>query len=87
MFTDDRSAAVLAALPGLEIEPATVRTVSCPRPTRSPPASTRPWRKRSALLAAGAAGVNLSGLASARGTAFAASVQAEIGTRIRDGSR
>jgi methylenetetrahydrofolate reductase (NADPH) len=41
-----------------------------------------------ALLAVpGVVGVNLSGLASARGAAYAADVQAEIGLRIRAGER
>lgn len=86
VFTDDRSAAVLAALPGLEIEPTVVRGVlSAADPVAA--GIDAAVAEAEALLAAGAAGVNLSGLASARGTAFAASVQAEIGARIKDGSR
>ena len=67
VFTDDRSAAVLAAL-GTEIDPATVRTVlSAADPVAA--GIDAAVAEAQALLAAGAAGVNLSGLASARGTA------------------
>ena len=57
-------------------------------PTRSPPAS-RPRRgeARALLAIPGVAGVNISGLASARGYEFAAQVKAELAQRIREGGR
>lgn len=83
VYTDPRSAAVLTGLPGLEIEPATVDEVlSAPDPVAA--GIDAAVREALALLAVdGVAGVNLSGMASARGTAYAASVQAEIGQRIK----
>ena len=81
VFTDARSAAVLAALPGLEIEPATVREVLSSADPVAAGINAAVAEAR-ALFEAGVAGVNLSGMASERGTAFAASVQAEIGRRI-----
>ena len=41
----------------------------------------QPW-----LAIPGVAGVNISGLASARGHAFAARIKAELAARIREGS-
>jgi methylenetetrahydrofolate reductase (NADPH) len=84
VFTDERSAAVLTALPGLEIDPAMVHQVlAAPDPVAAGIAAA--VREALALLAVdGVVGVNLSGMASARGTAYAAAVQAEIGQRIRD---
>jgi 5,10-methylenetetrahydrofolate reductase len=83
VFTDARSAAVLTGLPGLEIDPAAVEAVT----TAPDPVATgieMALAEARALLAIdGVAGVNLSGMASARGTAYAAQVQAEIGHRIR----
>lgn len=83
VFTDARSAAVLTALPGLEIDPAAVDAVV----TATDPVATgielAVAEARSLLAIEGVVGVNLSGMASARGTAYAAEVQAEIGHRIR----
>ncbi|SDT39534.1 5,10-methylenetetrahydrofolate reductase [Friedmanniella luteola] len=85
VFTDERSAAALAALPGLELDRAAVAAVLA-RPDPVEAGIRVAVAEARALLAVeGVAGVNLSGLASGRGTAFAADVQAEIGTRIRDG--
>ncbi|WP_375430034.1 hypothetical protein [uncultured Friedmanniella sp.] len=84
VYTDERSAAVLTALPGLEIEPTTVAAVlAAPDPVAA--GVEVAVAEAEALLAVpGVVGVNLSGLASARGPAYAADVQAEIGVRIRD---
>ena len=86
VLTDERSAAALAALPGLELDAAAVSAVlDAPDPVEAGIRSA--VAEALALLAVeGVAGVNLSGLASGRGTAFAADVQAEIGTRIRAGA-
>lgn len=87
VYTDERSAAVLTALPGLEIEPTTVAAVmAAPDPVAAGIAAA--VAEAEALLAVpGVVGVNLSGLASSRGTAYAADVQAEVGLRVRDGMR
>jgi 5,10-methylenetetrahydrofolate reductase len=87
VYTDERSASALTALPGLEIDPDTVRSVVA---AADPVAAgiEAAVREALALLAVpGVAGVNLSGMASARGTAYAAAVQAEIGHRIRASAR
>ena len=85
VFTDEPSAVVLSALPGLELDPAAVRPVL----TASDPIEagiTAAVREAKALLAVpGIAGVNLSGLGSARGYQYAAAVKAELARRIREG--
>jgi 5,10-methylenetetrahydrofolate reductase len=82
VYTDARSANVLDALPGLEIEPASVRAVlAAPDPVAAG-IDAAVAEARALLGIAGVAGVNLSGMASDRGTAFAAAVQAEIGRRL-----
>ncbi len=84
VFTDERSAAVLAALPGLALDPDAVRRVlGAPDPVAA--GIDAAVGEAAALLAIdGVAGVNVSGLASARGVADAAAIQAEIGHRIRE---
>lgn len=86
VYTDDRSAAVLQALPGLEIEPATVSAVLAAADPVAAGIEAALAEARRLLSIEGVAGVNLSGLASARGPAYAAAVQAEIGRRIRSGA-
>lgn len=83
VYTDERSAAVLTRLPGLEIDPATVAGVlGSADPVAAGIAAA--VAEAGALLAVpGVVGVNLSGMASGRGTAYAADVQAEIGLQIR----
>ena len=83
VYTDARSAGVLNALPGLEIEPATVQAVLAADDPVAAGIEAAVTEARALLGIAGVAGVNLSGMASDRGTAFAAAVQAEIGHRIR----
>jgi len=84
VFTDERSAAVLSALPGLELDPASVQAVlGAPDPVEAGIAAA--VQEAKALLAVpGIAGVNLSGLASARGYQFAATIKAELARRIRE---
>ena len=83
VFTDARSAAALAALPGLELDPARVEAVV----TADDPVGagiTSAVETAAALLdVAGVAGVNLSGMASARGVLAAAEIQAEVGRLLR----
>jgi len=83
VYTDEPSAVVLSALPGLELDPAAVRAVvDSPDPVEAGIAAA--VREAAALLAIpGVAGVNLSGMASARGYQYAASVKAESARRIR----
>jgi methylenetetrahydrofolate reductase (NADPH) len=87
VFTDEPSAAVLHALPGLELDPAIVQAVlASPDPVEAGIAAA--VREAAALLAIpGVAGVNLSGPGSARGCQYAATVKAELARRIRDEQR
>lgn len=84
IFTDARSAAVLTGLPGLELDPAVVRGVlERPDPVRAGiDAAAR--EARALLDIPGVAGVNISGVASARGYEFAAKVKAELADSIRE---
>ena len=84
VYTDERSAAVLTALPGLEIEPATVASVLSAADPVAAGVDVAVAEAQSLLAVEGVVGVNLSGMASARGTAYAAAVQAEIGRRVRE---
>jgi 5,10-methylenetetrahydrofolate reductase len=83
VFTDERSAAALAALPGLEIDPARVEAViTADDPVAAGIASA--VEEATALLGVeGVAGVNLSGMASASGVLEAAEIQAEVGRALR----
>ena len=84
VFTDEPSAAVLAGLPGLELDPAVVRRVlDDPDPVAAGIAAAA-QEARALLKIPGVAGVNVSGLASARGYVFAARVKAELAARIRE---
>jgi 5,10-methylenetetrahydrofolate reductase len=83
VFTDEPSAAVLSGLPGLELDPAAVRAVlAAADPVEAGIAAAA--AEAAALLALpGVAGVNLSGLGSARGYQYAATVKGELARRIR----
>ena len=83
VYSDARSAAALAALPGLELDAARVETVvTADDPVAAGIASAVDTAV--ALLAVeGVAGVNLSGMASARGVRPAAEIQAEVGRLLR----
>lgn len=74
---------MLTGLPGLELDPRAVRAVlDAPDPVAA--GITAAAREAQALLRIpGIAGVNISGLASARGYKFAAQVKAELAQRIR----
>jgi 5,10-methylenetetrahydrofolate reductase len=87
VYTDPRSAAVLTGLPGLQLDASVVEAVlTAADPVAAGVAAA--VREALALLAVdGVHGVNLSGMASDRGTTFAAEVQAEIGHRIRSEHR
>ncbi len=84
VFTDEPSAAALSVLPGLELDPAAVRRVlSSPNPVAAGIAIAA-GEARALLRIPGIAGVNISGLASARGYEFAARVKAELAQRVRE---
>jgi methylenetetrahydrofolate reductase (NADPH) len=84
VYTDSVSATVLSALPGLELDLATVRRVlDAPDPVQAGLAAAVA-EARDLLAIPGVAGVNLSGLASSRGYEYAAKVKAECATRIRE---
>jgi methylenetetrahydrofolate reductase (NADPH) len=86
IFTDPASASALSGLPGLGLDPGEVRAVlDDPDPVEAGIAAAA--RQAQALLAIpGVAGVNISGLASARGYTFAARIKAELAARIREGA-
>lgn len=83
VYTDARSADVLATLPGLQLDPDRIRRVrDAEDPERAGIESAVEEAGR--VLDTGlVAGVNLSGLASGRGFVHAAEVKAEIARRIR----
>ena len=83
VYTDDRSAAVLSALPGLELDAAVVESVLTADDPVAAGIDAAVRQARALLAVDGVRGVNLSGMASERGIGFAAEVQAEIGHRIR----
>lgn len=83
LFTDARSAAALAALPGLELDADRIEAVvTADDPVAAGIAAA--VAEASALLdVEGVAGVNLSGMASAGGVLAAAEIQAETGRAVR----
>jgi methylenetetrahydrofolate reductase (NADPH) len=84
IFTDPPSAAALSGLPGLELDPAAVRAVlDAPDPVAAG-IETAARQSRALLGIPGVAGVNISGLASARGYDYAAQVKAELARQIRE---
>jgi 5,10-methylenetetrahydrofolate reductase len=82
VFTDAPSAAVLTALPGLQIDPAAVAEVVEAADPVAAGIEHAVREARRLLAIPGVAGVNLSGMASARGVQPAAEIQAEIGRRV-----
>ena len=83
VFTDERSAAVLNALPGLEISTSRVETVLSADDPVEAGIDSAVAEAVELLRIQGIAGVNLSGMASARGVTAAADIQAETGRRVR----
>jgi methylenetetrahydrofolate reductase (NADPH) len=84
VFTDERSAAAISVLPGLELDQSAVRRVlASPDPVAAGIAFAA-GEARALLAVPGIAGVNISGLASARGYEFAAGVKAELARRVRE---
>lgn len=83
VFTDERSAAVLNALPGLEIGADRLETVLTAQDSVEAGIAAAVADASRLLALPGVSGVNLSGLASAQGFRVAAEIQAEVGRRIR----
>ena len=83
VFTDDRSAAALTALPGLTIAPERIEAVLTAADPVEAGMTAAVDEAVQLLQVPGVAGVNLSGLASAQSVHAAAEIQAEIGHRIR----
>jgi len=83
LFTDARSAAALAALPGLEIDPARVEAVVTADDPVAAGIASAVAAATALLQIDGVAGVNLSGMVSARGVLEAAEIQAETGRAVR----
>jgi methylenetetrahydrofolate reductase (NADPH) len=83
VYTDDRTAQVLTALPGLSLDEDRVeRVLRSPDPERAGVESAVEEALQMLSLEH-VAGVNLSGLASTRGVEHAAEVKAEVGRRIK----
>jgi methylenetetrahydrofolate reductase (NADPH) len=83
VFTDARSAAALAALPGLEIDAGRVEAVVTAADPVGAGIASAVDEAVALLSIEGVVGVNLSGMASARGVLEAAEVQAETGRAVR----
>jgi 5,10-methylenetetrahydrofolate reductase len=85
VYTDEHSASVLQRFPGLHLDPDQVAAVlRAPDPVAAGIAAAV-TEARALLAVDGVVGVNLSGLASARGVEFAAGVKAEVGRQIIGG--
>jgi hypothetical protein len=83
VYTDERSAGVLAAFPGLGLDEQRVASVlASPDPVESG-ISAAVAEADELLAIPGVIGVNVSGLASARGEREAAAVKAAVCERIR----
>ena len=84
VFTDELSAAVLK-LPGLTLDASRVASVLDHADPVEAGRRSAVQEARQLLGIEGVVGVNLSGMASARGELFAAEIKAEIGREIRAG--
>ena len=83
VYTDAVSAAVLQGLPGIELSTTSVDSIlDSPDPITAG-IDAAVTKAEQLLVIDGIEGVDLSGLASARGYLHAAEIKAEIGTRIR----
>jgi hypothetical protein len=83
VYTDERSARVLQAFPGLHLDGAVVEQVlAAPDPVAAGIAAAAA-QARALLAVPGVVGVNLSGLASGRGEIAGAEVKAAVAERVR----
>lgn len=83
VFTDSRSAAVLAALPGLELDPAQIEAVMRASDPVEAGIAAAVAEARALLAIEGVVGVNLSGLGSGEDWRTGVDVMVETGRRIR----
>jgi 5,10-methylenetetrahydrofolate reductase len=86
VYTDERSARVLAAFPGLHLDPAHIERVLTSDDPVEAGIETAVDEAVALLQVPGVVGVNLSGLASSAGEVPAARVKAEVGRRLRERS-
>ena len=84
VYTDERSARVLQAFPGLHLDDEQVTRVLTAPDTVTAGIEAAAVEARALLAVPGVVGVNLSGLASAHGEETAAAVKAEVAARIRE---
>jgi hypothetical protein len=84
IFTDHASASALSGLPGLVLDPTMVRAVLDAADPVAAGIAAAARQARALLAIPGVAGVNISGLASARGHQSAARIKAELAVRIRE---
>ncbi len=82
VYTDERSAAVLAAFPGLALDTGAVAGVLAAPDQREAGIDAAVAEARALLDVPGVVGVNLSGLASSAGWRAGAEVKAEVAARI-----
>jgi methylenetetrahydrofolate reductase (NADPH) len=83
VYTDERSARVLQAFPGLHLDGATVDGVLRARDPVAAGVAVAVAEARALLAVPGVVGVNLSGLGSGRGEEAGAEVKAAVATEIR----
>jgi methylenetetrahydrofolate reductase (NADPH) len=84
VFTDEASVAALRGLPGLELDADVVGSVLSSGDPVAAGVAAAVHEARTLLSIDGVAGVNISGLASARGWEYAAQVKTDVGLGIRD---
>jgi methylenetetrahydrofolate reductase (NADPH) len=82
VYTDERSAAVLAAFPGLALDAEAVAAVLAAPDPREAGIAAAVAEAEALLAVPGVVGVNLSGLASAEGWRAGAEVKAEVAARL-----
>jgi methylenetetrahydrofolate reductase (NADPH) len=87
VYTDEHSAHVLQAFPGLALDADAVAAVLAADDPREAGIAAAVAEARALLAVPGVVGVNLSGLASSEGWWPAAEVKAEVARRIADGTR
>ena len=86
VFTDHRSAEVLLRFPGLGLDPGQVAGVLAAPDPEAAGIAAAVAEARALLAVDGVVGVNLSGMASARGVVAAAEIKAAVGRAILDGA-
>jgi methylenetetrahydrofolate reductase (NADPH) len=86
VYTDDRSAAVLQRFPGLHLDRAQVAAVLTAPDPEAAGIAAAVAEARALLAVHGVIGVNLSGMASERGTVHAAEIKAAVGRAIVEGA-